>query len=368
MSDSMVHLIDLSQPQRRQLDEIVKTYKSACGSGSYPNIDRYVPADKSLHLAVLVELIRVDLEFRLKAGESVSVDDYLRRYSELEHQHQIITQLNAAENQIRRQLPTNVASTTMDIESNRRFDTKPTSPVENSPDSQSDPPSTQSGRHETVSDTPSQTTNHQNAAESRQLPREFGRYLLVRQLGKGAMGSVFLAEDRQLKRKVALKIPHIIPGEDRDVLERFFQEARAAATVHHPNLCPVYEVGEVNGTHYLTMAYINGRSLSEFVRTDKQIPERQVARLVHKIALALHEAHRSGVIHRDLKPANIMIDARREPIVMDFGLARLENADQAGLTRTGTILGTPAYMSPEQVRGETHSFGPCCDIYPAFPR
>jgi formylglycine-generating enzyme required for sulfatase activity/serine/threonine protein kinase len=179
------------------------------------------------------------------------------------------------------------------------------------------------------------------------------------------MGAVYLARDTQLDRLVALKVPRL-GGEDQPApgdLERFFREARAAAALLHPNLCPIFDVGDVDGTPYLTMAYLEGRLLSGVIERGKPLSQRQTALIVRKLATALQEAHARGVIHRDLKPSNVMISARGEPIVMDFGLAWRDETVEARLTKDGTVLGTPAYMSPEQVRGETRAIGPACDIY-----
>src|SRR4051812_33605867 len=194
------------------------------------------------------------------------------------------------------------------------------------------------------------------------LPEQFGRYRILRKLGQGGMGAVYLAHDEQLDRPVALKVPRLGAG-DSEGTERFKREARTAATLSHPNLCPIYDVGEVEGRPYLTMAYVEGRSLAELVRGGQPLPERPVADLVRKLALALEEAHKKGVIHRDLKPANIMVGERHEPVVLDFGLARQAHKEDVRLTAPGMMLGTPAYMSPEQVRGDTAAMGPACDIY-----
>lgn len=202
------------------------------------------------------------------------------------------------------------------------------------------------------------------AASQRLAGDKFGRYRILKTLGEGAMGAVYLALDSQLNRKVALKIPKVNAKEDSRFLVRFLREARSAATLSHPNICPVYDVGEIDGTHFLTMAYIQGHSLSEFISPEKPHRERNVAYLIRRVALALHEAHINGLIHRDVKPANIMIDQRNEPIIMDFGLARyLDDADDPRLTRDGAILGSPAYMSPEQVEARPGQVGPASDIY-----
>jgi serine/threonine protein kinase/formylglycine-generating enzyme required for sulfatase activity len=201
------------------------------------------------------------------------------------------------------------------------------------------------------------------SAGKSQMPTAFGRYKILRELGQGAMGAVYLAEDTQLQRRVALKIPKFSGAEGVDMLERFYREARAAATLRHPNICPVYDVGEIEGQHYITMAFIEGRPLRDFAHAKKRQPEKQVAAVIRKLALGLAEAHAHGIIHRDLKPANIMVDTKGEPVVMDFGLARREVGDDKHVTRAGAILGTPAYMSPEQVEGDQSKIGPPADIY-----
>jgi predicted Ser/Thr protein kinase len=191
----------------------------------------------------------------------------------------------------------------------------------------------------------------------------FGRYRLEKQLGQGGMGSVYLAHDTQRNRPVALKIPRFGPDDGPKVRERFLHEARAAAALQHANICPLHDVGVIDGTHYLTMAYIDGKSLSAVLRSQsKLLSMQQVALLVRKLAVALDEAHRAGVVHRDLKPDNIIITKRGEPVIMDFGLARRADSTSR-LTQQGTIMGTPAYMAPEQARGNLDLIGPASDIY-----
>jgi serine/threonine protein kinase len=196
------------------------------------------------------------------------------------------------------------------------------------------------------------------------LPAEFGRYRIDKLLGQGAMGAVYRAEDRQLGRQVALKIPRFDQDHSGELLTRFYREARSAGMLRHPNICPVYDVGEIDGQHYITMAYIAGRTLSDILRSDKPPGERQAVLIVRKLALALQDAHAQGIIHRDLKPGNVMIDARGEPIVMDFGLAcQLQQDDAARITQSGMIVGSPAYMSPEQIEGRPEKLTPAADQY-----
>jgi formylglycine-generating enzyme required for sulfatase activity/predicted Ser/Thr protein kinase len=202
------------------------------------------------------------------------------------------------------------------------------------------------------------------AIKSGQLSGKFGRYRILRALGEGAMGAVYLAQDTQLEREVALKTPQLSDNSEPELLERFYREARSAATLRHPRICPVYDVGEIDGTHYITMAYIEGRPLSDFVNPAVPQTEQQILIAVGKIAQALAEAHRRGIVHRDLKPANIMVDRQGEPVIMDFGLAQqIRPGENQRLTQTGVILGSPAYMSPEQVEGDPTKVGPAADQY-----
>ncbi len=186
------------------------------------------------------------------------------------------------------------------------------------------------------------------------------RYEFLGLLGRGGMGEVYEARDRRLGRAVALKF---IRGAEPGRVMRLLQEARAQARIDHPNVCKVYEVGEVAGKAYIAMQLVRGQRLDEaaleMTLTAKVGVMRQVAEVVH-------EAHRLGVVHRDLKPANIMVDpadgGRPQPVVMDFGLA-YEVSQGHGLTAAGALMGTPAYMAPEQARGDVQSVDRRSDVY-----
>jgi eukaryotic-like serine/threonine-protein kinase len=188
----------------------------------------------------------------------------------------------------------------------------------------------------------------------------FGRYQIVRLLGKGAMGAVYLAYDTQLHRHVALKTPSL---ENTPLtIERFLREARSAAQIRSPYLCPIYDVGQIGSVYYLSMAFLDGQPLSRVIAQGLLKTVGDIAGVTRKIARGLQKTHEHGIIHRDLKPDNIMIDEDGEPIVMDFGLARRFDEDSQ-VTMSGVIIGTPGFMSPEQVEGDPTKIGPAADIY-----
>jgi hypothetical protein len=193
-------------------------------------------------------------------------------------------------------------------------------------------------------------------------PRAFGDYELLEEVGRGGMGVVYKACQRSLNRIVAIKM--VLSGRlaAPDDLQRFRTEAEAAGRLQHPNIVAVHEVGELDGQHYFSMEFIDGTSLAQRL-TAGPLPSRIAARYVRQIARAVHYAHRQGILHRDLKPGNIMIDHEDEAHVTDFGLAKRLGCGDPSQTRTGAVLGTPSYMSPEQAAGKTRALGPPCDVY-----
>jgi serine/threonine protein kinase len=195
------------------------------------------------------------------------------------------------------------------------------------------------------------------------IPAQLGRYRLLKPLGQGGMGSVYLAEDTVLRRRVAVKVPLLSKVDGTAVRERFYREARSAAAIRHPNVCPLLDVGEDNGVPFLVMEFIEGKTLSELREAGQPWPVGQAAALVRKLALAVGELHQRGLVHRDLKPSNVMVRPDGEPVLMDFGLARSFTAQSRQLTALGATVGTPAYMAPEQVRGDGKAIGPATDVY-----
>ena len=173
-----------------------------------------------------------------------------------------------------------------------------------------------------------------------------GEYDIAGELGRGGMAVVFLAHDIQLNRKVAIKalLPELLFTEGMD--RRFKQEARVAAKLDHPNILVIYGVRESKDLLYIVTKLVDGRPLSAVLRHTDVLPIAVAQYVIHQVADALNYAHGEGVVHRDVKPANIMVDRRGNLVVMDFGIAKA--VDEANLTRTGLVIGTPAYMSPEQ--------------------
>ena len=193
------------------------------------------------------------------------------------------------------------------------------------------------------------------------LPYRFGDYVLESVLGRGGMGVVYLAFQIQLERRVALKMIRSGCLASEDEVNRFYAEARSAASLAHPNIVTVYHCGELDGHHYFSMDFIPGTDLAKRI-VSGPMSSREAVRYTRDVARAIDYAHQQGVVHRDLKPANVLIDESDEVVVTDFGLAKQMNSDQ-GLTATGATLGTPSYMSPEQAAGNNAEQGASTDVY-----
>jgi WD40 repeat protein len=191
--------------------------------------------------------------------------------------------------------------------------------------------------------------------------RRLGKFDLLEQIGMGSYGAVYKARDTELGRLVALKVPRggFLPGTGE--AERFLREARSVAQLRHPGIVALYDVGQVEGVYFLVSEYVQGATLAERHSTGR-LSFRKAAELVTHVADALQYAHEQGVVHRDVKPSNIMLDQDGKPHVMDFGLAK-RAADESTLTQEGQVVGTPAYMSPEQARGEVSQIDARSDLY-----
>ncbi|MEE8585777.1 MAG: serine/threonine-protein kinase, partial [Acidobacteriota bacterium] len=176
--------------------------------------------------------------------------------------------------------------------------------------------------------------------------RKFGRYEIHSTLGRGAMGVVYKAFDPILERSLAIKV--MSSGTDEEAVRRFFREARATAGLRHPNIVSVYDIGEENRQPYIAIEYLDGQDLAQFLKQDLFVPFAWKLRLIIDVCRGLHHAHENGIIHRDIKPSNIRITREGEVKIVDFGVAKLKSSE---LTATGMVVGTPSYMSPQQVKG-----------------
>jgi tRNA A-37 threonylcarbamoyl transferase component Bud32 len=191
--------------------------------------------------------------------------------------------------------------------------------------------------------------------------RVLGKFELLGTAGEGAFGTVYKARDRELDRVVAIKVARPGRWSNGQDQARFQREARSVAQLRHAGIVPVHEVGQVDGLPFLVSDFVSGRTLADVLRT-RRLPPREAARILAAIADGLQYAHDRGVIHRDVKPSNIVLDDDGTPHLMDFGLARREEGEVT-LTMEGQVLGTPAYMSPEQARGEAHRVDGRGDVY-----
>jgi len=375
----------LDQADWRILSSAVRRFEEAWKSGSQPSFSHLLPPPgEPIRQCILIELIKVDQEYRWRAGYRKWLEAYLAEWLELAGNFDAQVELLKCECMTRATYgdPATIAEiqsrfpelcfridlaalhSSVDAELREEKD------VANA---------AQDTSRQSAEFTPSPAGTATPLAEG-QL---FGRYRICTLLGEGGMGWVYRAYDTQLERDVALKIPRLDAGAEQAVGERFLREAKAAARIQHPNVCSIFDAGYVDGTHYITMALIPGESLAEWM-TGRTINPREAAEVVHKLAQGLEAVHSEGVVHRDIKPSNVMINRSGEPLLMDFGLAGLAEADiqradkqaqatqpapdagervdfrlglpdsRAGgmrLTQTGDLLGTLPYMPPEQLAG-----------------
>jgi serine/threonine protein kinase len=322
------------------LEEAIGCFVDAWRDGPRPVIDHYLMTSGRLRQALLIELVHTELELRLKAGESVRVEEHLRRYPELVDDRAVV-ELIAAEFELRRHREPELSLG----EYERRF---PEYAMELSEQIER--------ATIAVDGIPSLPVRGRRHA----LPTVAG-YEILEELGRGGMGVVYKARQVRLNRLVALKMVLADEHAGTDVTARFLAEAEAVARLHHPHIVQIYAFGEQDGRPYFEMEYIGGGSLADgFGGTPW--PARDASRLVETLARAVHEAHRLGIVHRDLKPANVLLATDGTPKVADFGLAKWLDIE-SGLTRTDHILGSPSYMAPEQAAGGSTPIGPTADVY-----
>ncbi|MGB6866585.1 MAG: serine/threonine-protein kinase, partial [Candidatus Aminicenantaceae bacterium] len=177
-----------------------------------------------------------------------------------------------------------------------------------------------------------------------------GRYQIIEEIGKGGMGKVYKVLDKEVKAKIALKLIKPEIASDKKTIERFRNELKTARDISHKNICRMYDLNKEEGSYYITMEYVSGEDLKSFIRRSEKLTIGKAITVAKEVCEGLTEAHRLGVVHRDLKPSNIMIDREGNVRIMDFGIAR--SLSTKGITGAGVMIGTPEYMSPEQVEGK----------------
>jgi len=318
------------------LDVAVEQFEDAWRKGSRPAIEDHLPANEPLRAMVLIELVHIDLELRLKVGQAARSEEYLARFPELTRDRATAVELIAAEYALRRRTE---PGTTADEYSERFPQYRPellaALATTTAPGSAS-------------LDTP--------RPES---PPAIPRYEVLGLLGRGGMGVVYKARQLSLDRLVALKFLPEEYASDRVWMERFRREARAASGLNHPHICTIYDTGDFAGQPFISMELIDGRTLDELI--GRRPASEELARLIGQVARALAAAHAAGVVHRDIKPQNLMVRADGIVKVLDFGIARHLPAHPTRDSDPGTRVGTVLYMSPEQARGEPA--GPASDVF-----
>jgi serine/threonine protein kinase len=333
-------------------DPMLRRFERAWQKGERPDLDAYlglIPRGK--RLAVLRDLVPLDLEYRLKAGEAARVEDYLRRYPDLAADADTVLDLAAWEFRLRRR-------------------SEPELTLEEYVQRLPWPPERLRERLAGEATVAPAFTLPPFPAPPPGKPTSPPGFELLEVLGQGAMGLVYRARQIGLGRQVAIKMIRGRTEDSESARVRFMREARAVAQLKHPAIVPIYTVGEHDGQPYFVMEFIPGGSLSGKL-DGKPWPSLQAAELVATLASAVQHAHEQGVLHRDLKPANVLLDRQGRPFITDFGLARAVPGQATGpallgdvnLTCDGSALGTPAYMPPEQARGAIEVMGPCSDVF-----
>jgi serine/threonine protein kinase/formylglycine-generating enzyme required for sulfatase activity len=367
-----------SQSVSSGVKQRVDRFEDAWQAGQRPQIDDYLSLDSADRRSGLIELVHVDLERRLKSGEPVRVEQYLERYPELAADQAIVLNLLAAEFALRRQGEPNLSwgeyrqrFPSLGAELLAHIGTLPGPHLWRIPAPPGRlPGTTKSSQQEPAKQArmnePIQTVDESRRKEaliipddSSPQPARIGRYRIDRVLGQGGFGLVYLACDEELSRPVTIKVPHARLVTQPADAESYRTEARTVANLDHPNIVPVFDVGSADlFPCFFVSKYIDGIDLASRLR-QSPLALHEAVEVIATVAEALHHAHKQGLVHRDIKPGNILLGKDGKPFVTDFGLALREQDVGKG----SGFAGTPAYMSPEQARGEGHRVDGRSDIF-----
>ncbi len=324
--------------------------ETAWQRGDHPTLEDFLPPDEPARGDAIKLLAPMDFEYRFALNPDVRIEDYLQRFPQLDEDLKFLGEFVAWEAELRRgakqvidvgeyasrfpqvaasDLPTGLQATSADVPAPR------------------------------VEDRPAEPSAVPPREEEAEMPARIGRYQIVRRLGQGGFGCVYLAHDIQLNRDVAIKAPLRRLDRDRSTVERFLKEAQLVAGLDHHAIVPIYDFGTIEEQRYFVVSkYISGSNLSERLRS-RQLPFEQSAALIATVADALQYAHERKICHRDVKPANILLDETGRVFLTDFGLALTVD----GLGSHDRMAGTPIYMSPEQAAGEAHRVDGRSDIF-----
>jgi eukaryotic-like serine/threonine-protein kinase len=317
----------LSLSQARRVNEACERFEAEWRSGRRPDVETTLAASLNRDRRELFrELLALERELRDGLGEKPTAREYLERFPEW------LEEINEA------------------------FGADPTLTYRRSPEETEIDGGRDVSDQETILPGPSS-----GSKPFQEELEEFGDYVLLGEIARGGMGVVYRAKQKSLNRIVALKMIRTGRLASVEELERFRFEAEAAANLDHPNIVPIFDVGEHLGQLFFSMKLVDGGSLSRKLGETHKDP-RVAARIVATVAQAVHHAHLKDFLHRDLKPANILIDAQGQPHVTDFGLAKRTKGDSS-LTKTGAIMGTPSYMAPEQATGGKEALTAATDVY-----
>lgn len=354
-------VVDWGSESWSQLSQTVSAFESAWAQSPFPEMAQFVPLESDPQReAILAELIKVDQEMCWRVGQPRLLEEYLRQWPELSSNPKRVAGLLAAECLTRASLdvtpsPEELQSRFPDIAGlvalesiNSQAASERRTPARRT---------AQESRYMSDEISPSMDGTQMVLA----IGGRIGRFEIRGIVGRGGMGIVFRAYDPKLNREVALKTPLLGPAADHAVVKRFLREAQVVADIQHPHICPVFDCGEIDGIPYLVMPLVKGEPLGDWLKRRSPAPN-QCAELLVKLAKALDRLHAAGILHQDIKPSNVVVNENDEPLLMDFGLAWKTEANTKSVTPDG-FAGTPAYMSPEQVRGNAKAVDPRSDIY-----
>jgi serine/threonine-protein kinase len=406
MSSVNQRVYRLASGDWHELERAVERFERAWEHGSRPILDDFLPADASLRSVLVLELAVAELEYRLRAGESARAEEYLKKYPELRDDRAAALELIATEHSVRSQrtavpieeylerfpeyetglraclappaFPVTVppAAAVLARSEDRATTTGPASPATSSPETVTSA-ILAGGVARVRLRQPRDESEFPLHAPSTTLPTHAGRCALLGEIAHGGMGAILKGHDPELGSDLAVKVLLDRYQDQPDLMRRFLLEAQVSGQMQHPGIVPVYDVGMLlDRRPYFTMKLIHGRTLAAMLG-ERPEPTQDLPRFLkifEQVCQTLAYAHARGVIHRDLKPANVMVGAFGEVQVMDWGLAKVlgmangepANPGDAGdeqETRAGSVVGTPAYMPPEQARGDTALLDERCDVF-----